>query len=154
MIGFCAYVFPFSAGGNKLKGQLFRLDWVWISLEKEYYVVDEEDKFLEVIVRRRGYLGETSFIGQYTRLFSSVSTSQIGRPGRRTDGGEVEEKWNHSRLRSDGLISLGYCLNYHGMNHSRFKVTLFSPVEQFDSQPAVRKTDRKRRTQASPTQVV
>lgn len=88
----CIHIFPFSAGGNKLKGQLFRLDWVWISLEKEYYVVDEEDKFLEVIVRRRGYLGETSFIGQSTRLFSSVSTSQIGRPGRRTDGGELEEK--------------------------------------------------------------
>ncbi|XP_028838984.1 FRAS1-related extracellular matrix protein 2a [Denticeps clupeoides] len=49
-------------GGNKAKQQQFRLRWACISLEKERYVVDEKAVALEVVLRRRGYLGETSFV--------------------------------------------------------------------------------------------
>ncbi|XP_037403103.1 FRAS1-related extracellular matrix protein 2a [Pygocentrus nattereri] len=59
-------IFHFSvedSGGNKLKGQHFRLDWAWISLQNRSYVVDEQAGLLEVVLRRRGYLGETSFVG-------------------------------------------------------------------------------------------
>ncbi|XP_070839908.1 FRAS1-related extracellular matrix protein 2a [Chaetodon trifascialis] len=91
-------------GGNKLKGQQFRLDWAWISLEKEYYVVDEEDKFLEVVLRRRGYLGETSFIGIGTEDGSAKKEEDFkGKSQRQVqfNPGQTRATWR-VRILSDG----------------------------------------------------
>ncbi|XP_042885608.1 FRAS1-related extracellular matrix protein 2-like, partial [Penaeus japonicus] len=48
-------------GGNHLAAQEFKLNWSWISLEEELYEVNETDKVVLVQLRRRGFLGETSF---------------------------------------------------------------------------------------------
>ncbi len=50
-------------GGNVLANQPFRLNWSWISLDREYYEVNETDRSVEIKLLRRGYLGETSFVG-------------------------------------------------------------------------------------------
>ena len=53
------------AAGNILEHQEFDLHWSLVRLDKQLYVVKEEKKLLEIVLHRRGYLGETSFVSEY-----------------------------------------------------------------------------------------
>lgn len=53
------------SGENELEEQTFTLNWARIFLSSANYSITEEDKFLEVTLKRRGYLGETSFVSKF-----------------------------------------------------------------------------------------
>nr|XP_002119185.2 FRAS1-related extracellular matrix protein 2 [Ciona intestinalis] len=64
-------------GGNELTNQKFRFNWAFISLESTTYRIGETDKELVVELVRRGYLGETAFVGIGTRDGSAKSSEDF-----------------------------------------------------------------------------
>lgn len=43
----------------------FLVQWSWVSLGSEVYLVNETAREVLVTLRRRGYLGETSFVSRF-----------------------------------------------------------------------------------------
>ncbi|KAL8573258.1 hypothetical protein ACOMHN_006669 [Nucella lapillus] len=85
-----------TAGGNVLANQPFHLNWAWISLESDFILVNETEPFLEVALRRRGYLGETSFVSitavnDTARVGEDVSARYAGQV--QFNPGQTEKKW-------------------------------------------------------------
>ncbi|XP_076467569.1 extracellular matrix protein 3-like [Babylonia areolata] len=83
-------------GGNVLANQPFHLNWAWISLESDFLFVNETEPELEVILRRRGYLGETSFVSimavnDTARVGEDVSARYAGQV--QFNPGQTEKTW-------------------------------------------------------------
>ena len=45
-----------------MKGNKFNLNWCLISLDSTSHSVNENEKYLTVVLNRSGFLGETSFV--------------------------------------------------------------------------------------------
>ncbi|XP_063592576.1 FRAS1-related extracellular matrix protein 2-like [Penaeus indicus] len=115
-------------GGNSLRAQEFELNWSWISLEEEVYEANETDKVVLVHLRRRGFLGETSFVTMALQN-GTAQTDEDLHPSYahqvQFNPGQEEALWR-LRLQDDGL--------YEGPESLSLRLTL--PVMTAVEDPA------------------
>ena len=115
-------------GGNSLNNQKFRLNWCYVSLASEEYIVDEaKDKFLTVTLLRRGYTGETSFVTmQITNQTAEVGTDVTSKIASQVqfNPGQTKAHWN-LRLIPDNIYE----------NNETLKVSIKEPVYSLTEEP-------------------
>ncbi|XP_064481470.1 FRAS1-related extracellular matrix protein 2-like isoform X1 [Ornithodoros turicata] len=83
-------------GKNELTDQKFELRWAWISLATEFHMVNETETHFKIKLRRRGYLGETAFVGISARnLTAKYGSDYGGHYGRQVqfNPGQAEAFW-------------------------------------------------------------
>ncbi|XP_060554877.1 FRAS1-related extracellular matrix protein 2-like isoform X2 [Ruditapes philippinarum] len=92
-------------GGNSLKNQPFHLNWGWISFKHARQTVNETQGTLLVMLQRRGFLAETSFV----TINVTERTASIGKDVSRQyseqvqfNPGETVKPWS-LRLRNDDI---------------------------------------------------
>ncbi|XP_023241151.1 extracellular matrix protein 3-like [Centruroides sculpturatus] len=95
----------FTQGKNELDNQQFLINWSWISLEHDFYSINETEKFLKINLKRRGYLGETSFVGVQVKNMTAKQGLDFGSYFAKQvqfNPGQVEARWK-IRILDDSL---------------------------------------------------
>ncbi|XP_053399449.1 FRAS1-related extracellular matrix protein 2-like isoform X2 [Mercenaria mercenaria] len=95
-------------GGNSLENQPFHLNWGWISFKHSRLTVNETQEVLQVTLRRRGFLAETSFV----TINVTERTASIGKDVSRQfaeqvqfNPGQTEKIWRLP-LRDDDIYEM------------------------------------------------
>ncbi|XP_013782373.1 extracellular matrix protein 3-like, partial [Limulus polyphemus] len=107
-------------GSNELLDQDFRLHWAWISLEYDTYKINETEKYLKIKLFRRGYLGETSFVGIKTKNITAKQGEDFAKHYAKQvqfSPGQTEAHWR-LRIINDNLFE----------SDEEFEIVLEEPV--------------------------
>ncbi|XP_022247976.1 extracellular matrix protein 3-like, partial [Limulus polyphemus] len=105
---------------NELLGQEFQLNWAWISLEYDSYEINETEKYLNIKLSRRGYLGETSFVSVKTKNVTAKEGEDFGKHYAKQvqfSPGQTEAYWR-LRILNDSLFE----------DSEEFEILLQEPV--------------------------